>query len=131
MAKLTFPSAPKPYQGILSAMRQPLLAWARLAQREPKARPYIIAQIGALVNTLTTIILANATAVNVKNSAGTKTVAGTANVSAGTLNSIDLPASAALITSAQALTGVTPTGSFVTTVTFTVTAGVISAIVLS
>lgn len=131
MAKLTFPAAPKPYQGILSAMRVPLNMWARIAQREPKARPYIIAQIGAFVNTLTTYLLSNAAAVNVKNSAGTKTVAGTANVSSGVLNSIDLPATAALITSAQALTGVTPTGTFTTTVTFTVAAGVISAIVLS
>lgn len=66
----------------------------------------------------------------VDNSADTKHVNGVVDIDAGVV-SVNLPATAALITTGQALTGVTPSGAFLTTVTFTVAAGVITAIVLS
>jgi hypothetical protein len=74
----------------------------------------------------------NAATVAVHNSAGS-VVAGThvAEVAAGVLTDVKLAATIAPVASGLALTGVTPTGSYVTTVTFTVTAGVITAIALS
>jgi hypothetical protein len=43
----------------------------------------------------------------------------------------ELPATQTIVSDTQALTGVTPSGSYVDTVTFTVAGGVITAIVLS
>lgn len=73
----------------------------------------------------------NGQAVTMANSANSKTVGGTAVVSAGVLTRVSAPATAAIVTSAQTLTGVTPTGSYTNTVTFTVANGVITAIALS
>lgn len=72
----------------------------------------------------------NGAAANVKNSAGTKTVSGTAAVTSGTLTQINLPATAALIASGDKVNAVsvTGTGNFAT---FTVANGVITGIVLS
>jgi hypothetical protein len=69
--------------------------------------------------------VANGAALPVRNSAASKTVNGAAVVAGGVVTSIDLPATAALITSAQAVT----IGA--ETFTFTVAAGVITAIVVS
>ena len=69
--------------------------------------------------------------VPVKNSAGSKTVNGSAVVASGQVSQVDLPSTATLITSTQALTGVAPSGTYTTTVTFTVANGVISEIALS
>lgn len=78
------------------------------------------------------VLVNNGDAVVVKNSAGT-TVAGThtAEAAAGVLTDVKLAATVAPVTNGQALTGVTPSGSYTNTVTFTVAAGVITAIVLS
>lgn len=77
-------------------------------------------------------IIRNGDTVSVKNSAGSKTVAGAdIDVAAGALEDINLPATAALVTDSMALADVEPSGSWVDTVTFTVEAGVITAIVLS
>ncbi len=74
----------------------------------------------------------NADTITVQNSAGTA-VAGThtATVAAGVLSNVKLAATIAPVASGLALTGVTPTGTYTNTVTFTVAAGVITAIVLS
>lgn len=70
--------------------------------------------------------LANGAAMNVRNSAASKTVAGAAVVNgSGVVTSVDLPATAALLTNTQA---VTIGGS---TYTFTIAGGVITAIVVS
>lgn len=79
----------------------------------------------------TQAIVANSGNVTVANSANNKTVTGTAVVAASTLTRVSLPATAAIITSTQALTGVTPSGTYTNTVTFTVAGGVITAIALS
>ncbi len=68
---------------------------------------------------------ANGGAMNVRNSAASKTVAGALVVAAGVITSVDLPATAALLTSTQA---VTVGGA---TYTFTIAGGVITAIVVS
>lgn len=73
----------------------------------------------------------NGQSVTMANSANSKTVSGTAVVTAGTLTRISAPATAAIVTSSQTLTGVTPTGTYTNTVTFTVANGVITAIALS
>ncbi len=74
----------------------------------------------------------SADTVVVHNSAGA-TIAGThtAEVAAGVLTDVKLAATVAGVTNGQALTGVTPSGVFATTVTFTVANGVITAIALS
>lgn len=74
--------------------------------------------------------IANGAAMNVRNSAASKTVAGTAVVAAEVLTSVDLPATAALLTTAQALV-VPVTGTYATTATVTIAGGVVTAIALS
>jgi hypothetical protein len=69
--------------------------------------------------------LANGAALNVRNSAASKTVAGAAVVASGVVTSVDLPATAALLTNTQA---VTVGGA---TYTFTIAGGVITAVVVS
>lgn len=69
-----------------------------------------------------TTMVSNTDAVTIADSANNKTVAGSAVVA---------PATAAIITNGQALTGVAPTGAFTDTVTFAVTDGVITGIALS
>lgn len=73
----------------------------------------------------------NGQAVTVANSVNNKSVSGTAVVTGAALTRISLPATAAIVTSTQALTGVTPSGTYTNTVTFTVAGGVITAIALS
>lgn len=73
----------------------------------------------------------NGGTVNVENSAGNLDSPATASVSANTLNNVRLAATKTIVTSGQALTGVTPSGTYTNTVTFTVTDGLITAIVLS
>lgn len=72
----------------------------------------------------------NGAAANVKNSAGSKTVAGTAAVTSGTLTQINLPETAALLVSGDKINAgtVTGTGNFATV---TIANGVITGIVLS
>ena len=80
----------------------------------------------------TAALVDNSGAVVVKNSAGT-TVAGThtAEVAAGLLTDVKLAATVAPIVSGGTVTGVAPTGAYTNTVTFTVAAGVVTAIALS
>lgn len=75
--------------------------------------------------------VANGATVTMANSTNTKTVSGTAVVTAGVLSRVSAPATAAIITSAQTLTGVTPTGTYTNTITFTVANGVVTAVALS
>lgn len=86
---------------------------------------------GSAASGTTAIVTNGQTPVVMANSANSKTVNGTAVVANGAVSRVSAPATAALITSGQALTGVTPTGTFATTVTFTVANGVITAIALS
>jgi len=74
----------------------------------------------------------NSDTVVVKNSAGT-TVTGThtAEVAVGVLTDVKLAATVAPVLNGGTLTGVTPSGTYSTTVTFTVASGVITAIALS
>lgn len=133
MAKLTFPSViTKAYAGFVSEVRNQLVIWKSKTERNPGASLELRRQLNVLLVALGGGAV-DGTDVTVKNSAGTKTVVGDAvyNEATGVLTQVDLPATAAMITSAQALTGVTPTGTFITTVTFTVAGGVITAIVLS
>lgn len=82
--------------------------------------------------TATQAVVSNGGTVSVANSANSKTVAGaTYVISASAVSRISLPATAALVTSAQTLTGVTPTGTYTNTITFTVANGVITAVALS
>lgn len=117
-------------------------SWARAAaayfsQLSGKTKPSYVdamnAYYGGIFNG--TIVppasVANGATVTMANSANTKTVSGTAVLTGSTLTRVAAPATAAIITSGQALTGVTPTGTFATTVTFTVANGVITAIALS
>jgi hypothetical protein len=73
----------------------------------------------------------NGATVVMANSVNNKTVNGTAVVTAGVLTRVSAPANTAIVTSAQTLTGVTPSGTYTNTVTFTVANGVITAIALS
>ena len=80
----------------------------------------------------TTAIVTNGqTPIVMANSANSKTVNGTAVVANGAVSRVSAPATAAIVTSSQALTGVAPTGTYTNTVTFTVANGVITAIALS
>lgn len=133
MAKLTFPSVIKTaYRSTVSEMRTELNKWKRYSEKSPGLVPDMLRQLNALTVALGSFFV-DGTDINVVNSAGSKTVVGDAavNEATGVLTQVTLPATAALITSAQALTGVTPTGTFTTTVTFTVAGGVITAIALS
>ena len=89
---------------------------------------------GAAIGTVApgSVPLVDGGSVTVHNSAGTN-VAGThvAEVSGGNLTDVKLAASIAPVANGLALTGVTPTGTYTDTVTFTVANGVITAIVLS
>lgn len=76
-------------------------------------------------------VIADGASVTVQNSAGSKTVTGTIDVVDGELSKVIHAANAAIVTNTMALTGVTPSGSYTNTVTFTVANGVITAIVLS
>lgn len=78
----------------------------------------------AMVDSADTVVVHNSAGTNV---AGTHT----AEVAVGALTDVKLAATVAPVTSGQVLTGVTPTGTFITSVTFTVANGVITAIVLS
>lgn len=68
----------------------------------------------------------------VKNSAGT-TVTGThhAEVAVGVLTDVRLASTVGIVLNGGTLTGVTPSGVYATTITFTVASGVITAIALS
>lgn len=79
----------------------------------------------------TSAVVANGSTVNVENSAGNLDSPGTVTVAASTVTNVRLAAAKTIVTSGQALTGVTPTGTFTTTVTFTVANGVITGIALS
>lgn len=80
----------------------------------------------------TVAMVDNADTVVVKNSAGT-TITGThtAEVASGVLSDVKLASSVAFVLNGGTLTGVAPSGSYTNTITFTVAAGVITAIVLS
>lgn len=133
MAKLSFPSViGVAYRGAVSKMRTELNIWKRWAEKSPGLIPDMQRQLNALSFALGGFFV-DGTDINVKNSAGSKTVVGDAvvNEATGALTQVDLPATAALLTSGQALTGVAPSGVYATTVTFTVANGVITAIVLS
>lgn len=78
----------------------------------------------------TQVIVNDGAAIPVTNSVGTITVTGTANVAAGVLTNVSLPATDAIVTNAEALV-VPVTGVIGTTATFTVAGGVITGIVLS
>lgn len=133
MAKLTFPSVlSRNYMGFVSEVRNQLAMWASKVEKNPGSGVELKRQLNTLLVYLG-VGFADGTDISVKNSAGSKTVVGDAvyNEATGALTQVDLPATAALITSAQALVGVAPSGSFLTTVTFTVTNGVISGIALS
>lgn len=79
----------------------------------------------------TATVVCNTGAVTIANSANSKTVKGSAVVAGGAVSCVAAPATAAIVTNDQALTGVTPTGVFTNTVTFTVANGVITGITLS
>lgn len=81
--------------------------------------------------TATQSVVNNGATVTAANSANNKTVNATYVVSGGNVQRVSLPATAAIVTSGQALTGVAPTGTYTNTVTFTVANGVITAIALS
>ena len=73
----------------------------------------------------------NTDAVTIADSANNKTVTGSAVVANGVVSRVAAPDTAAIVTGGQALTGVSPTGTFTNTVTFEVTNGVITGITLS
>jgi len=66
----------------------------------------------------------------VKNSADSVSLDGTASVESGVVT-VDLDATDTLLSSGDTLTGVTPSGSYTNTITFTVAAGAITAVALS
>lgn len=76
-------------------------------------------------------MVSNTAAVTIADSANNKTVTGSAVVANGAVSRVAAPATAAIVTNDQALTGVTPAGTFTNTVTFAVTDGVITGIALS
>lgn len=80
----------------------------------------------------TVAMVDNADTVAVHNSAGTN-VAGshTAEVALGVLTDVKLAATVAPVVNGGMLTGVTPTGIYTNTITFTVSGGVITAVALS
>jgi hypothetical protein len=135
MAKLVFPNiTATAYRAFISGVRVHLTSWKRNAEKSPG----LVAELGRQINPFLVSLGAiggfvDGTDINVRNSADSKDVTGDAVVdeTTGALTEVALPATAALITSGQALTGVTPTGTFTTTVTFTVAGGVITAIALS
>lgn len=80
----------------------------------------------------TVAMVDNADTVTVHDSTGAAvTGTHTAEVALGVLTDVKLDASIAPVADAFALTGVTPSGSYTNTVTFTVAGGAITAIVLS
>lgn len=79
----------------------------------------------------TTAVVSNGASVTMKNSAGTTVgAAGTVTVAGGAVTEAKAPATTALIVNAGAYT-VPVTGTYATKATFTVAAGVVTAIVLS
>lgn len=80
----------------------------------------------------TVAMVDNADTVVVHNSAGSN-IAGThtAEVALGVLTDVKLASTVAAVINGGTLTGVTPTGTYATTITFTVAAGVITAVALS
>jgi hypothetical protein len=76
-------------------------------------------------------MVASGQVVSVRNSTGLLTANGSVVLTGLFITSLDLGATSTLVNTGQTLTGVTPTGTFTTTVTFTVAGGVISAIALS
>jgi hypothetical protein len=76
-------------------------------------------------------MVSNTAEVTIANSANNKTVTGSAVVAGGAVSRVAAPDTAAIVTNGQALTGVTSTGTFINTVTFAVTGGVITGITLS
>lgn len=98
--------------------------------------PYIIEQGGVtcmtLSNTTTIATTTDGATVVVHNSAGS-TVAGThvAEVAGGALTDVKLASTVAPVTNGQVLNGVTPSGTYVSHITFTVTNGAITAVALS
>lgn len=77
------------------------------------------------------VTLANGATVDVTNSNDSTSVSGVAAVTGTTLTSVALPATTAIIATAQVLSGVAPSGTYISHVTFTVSNGAITAIVLS
>jgi hypothetical protein len=131
MAKLVFPNIlSRAYAENMAVFRNNFRFMARTLERSPNMLADMRRQMAVLGN-IVGISLANAVNVTVRNFTASKTVVGLSVVSGGVLTSVDLQGSAAIITNSQALTGVTPTGTFVTTVTFTVSGGLITAIALS
>lgn len=133
MAKITFPSViDTDYRGWISEVRNQLVMWKSKIELSPDAEPELVRQINALLLDVG-YGFADGTDILVRNSADSKEVTGDAVVdeTTGTLTEVALPSTWALVNSTMALTGVTPTGTYATTVTFTVANGVISAIALS
>lgn len=104
-----------------------------VAQADPilNAAAAALVVAGASGLPATSAVVANGATVNVENSAGNLDSPATAVVSGAVITGVRLAATKTIVTSGQALTGVTPTGTFTTTVTFTVAAGLITGIVLS
>lgn len=104
-----------------------------VAQADPilNAAAAALTVAGASGLPATSAVVANGATVNVENSAGNLDSPATAVVAGSAISGVRLAATKTIVTSGQALTGVTPTGTFATTVTFTVAAGLITGIVLS
>lgn len=131
MANLTFPAVDTPYRGYIDKLRNYVREAATFVQNSPASRTAVVNTMKAFINGSNTTVVTNGATVSVKNSAGSKTVAGaTIDVVAGAVEDVNLPATAALLTTAQALV-VPVTGSYATTATVTVAGGVVTAIVLS
>ncbi len=93
----------------------PPVAYAAVTVIDPAALPFGIVSTSAL---------------NVKNSALSKTVAGTAILTGGNVDYVKLPATEAMVANTQQLT-IPITGTYITKITLTVVLGVVTAGVLS
>jgi len=138
MGRFTFPSFGSAsqtggYRGDIGSWRTALRELDALYTRSPKIIPYMVTQFNAILANMATIlstVVTSTQAINISNSANTKTVAGTILVTPVGVVSANTPSTAAIVTSAQALV-VPVTGTYVSTATVTVAAGVVTAIVLS
>ncbi len=133
MARLSFSAVTqKAYAHNISEIRTWFQRIASFNKKSVGATADIVSSINSLLAGLqgaVTKAYANGAVVNMNNSTNSKTVAGTLNT-AGATPVANLPATAAILTSAQALV-VPVTGTYATTATVTIAGGVVTAIVLS
>lgn len=136
-AKLVFPNASIfAWTPFMQEVRLRCYEWANWVDKPLAVAGVTTARKAALLAQLNALIAYLGGAVDgmsviMRNSTQAKTASGFLNLVNGVPTTVTMVASGTIVTNGQALTGVTPTGSFVTTVTFAVAGGLITGVTLS